>query len=68
MALVNVKYRLHCTEHERGWGSKPCHYDYDTRAEAENAKREINEANNLPTVPDYYETAGNITIIEVEND
>lgn len=66
MALVNVKYRVHCTESERGWGQKPFHEDFDTRAEAEAFMKRVNDQNNLPYVPDYYERADSIEMIEVK--
>ena len=66
MALVNVKYRVHCTESERGWGQKPFHVDFDTREEAEAYKQLMNAQNNLPYVPDYYERADSIEMIEVK--
>ena len=65
MALVNVKYRVHCIESERGWGQKPFHVDFDTREEAEDYKQKMNARNNLPYVPDYYERADRIEMIEV---
>lgn len=64
MALVNVKYRLHCIESERGWGQKPFHIDFDTREAAEAYKQQMNAKNNLPYVPDYYERADRIEMIE----
>jgi hypothetical protein len=65
MAMVNVKYRVHCTESERGWGQKSFHRDFDTRPEAEAYMKHINDQNNLPYVPDYYERANRIEMIEV---
>ncbi len=65
MAMVNVKYRVHCTESERGWGQKSFHRDFVTRPEAEAYMKHINDQNNLPYVPDYYERANRIEIIEV---
>lgn len=64
MALVNVKYRVHCIESERGWGQKPFHVDFDTRDEAEAFKKNMNAQNNLPYAPDYYERADEIELIE----
>lgn len=66
MALVEVKYRVHCIESERGWGQKPFSVDFDTRAEAEAYMERMNAKNNLPSVPDYYERANKITMVEVE--
>ena len=66
MATVNVMYRVHCTESERGWGQKPFHADFDTREEAEAYMKLINDQNNLPYVPDYYERADSIQMIEVK--
>ena len=65
MALVNVKFRVHCIESERGWGQKPFHVDFDTREEAEAYKQRMNAQNNLPYVPDYYERAVSIEMIEM---
>ena len=65
MALVNVKFRVHCIESERGWGQKPFHVDFDTREEAEAYKQRMNAQNNLPHVPDYYERAVSIEMIEM---
>lgn len=64
MALVNVKFRVHCIESERGWGQKSFHVDFDTREEAEDYKQKMNAQNNLPYVPDYYERADRIEMIE----
>lgn len=65
MSKVKVKYRVHCTESERGWGQKPFHMDFDTRKEAEKYMKSMNDQNNLPYVPDYYERADSIEVIEV---
>jgi hypothetical protein len=65
MALVNVKFRVHCVESERGWGQKYFHVDFDSREEAEAFKKNMNAQNNLPYVPDYYERADEIEMIEV---
>ena len=65
MVLVNVKFRVHCIESERGWGQKPFHVDFDTREEAEAYKQKMNAQNNLPYVPDYYERAEQIEMVEV---
>lgn len=64
MALVNVKFRVHCVESERGWGQKPFKVDFDTREEAEAYMKNMNAQNNLPYVPDYYERADYIEMIE----
>lgn len=65
MALVNVKYRVHCIESERGWGQKPFSVDFNTRVEAEAYMENMNARNNLPYVPDYYERANSIEIVEI---
>jgi hypothetical protein len=64
MALVNVIYRVRCIESERGWGQKPFCVDFDTRAEAEAYMESMNAKNNLPYVPDYYERAIGIDVME----
>lgn len=67
MALVNVKYRVHVTERERGWGQSFEHYDFDTREKAEAFIKEVNsKLGTEKVVPDYYEVADeSIEIIEV---
>jgi hypothetical protein len=30
MAQVNVKFRVHCVDSERGWGQDYWHVDFDT--------------------------------------
>lgn len=49
-----VVYRLHYRESERVWGQDFWYVDFNTREEAEEARRECNSK--LPTthVPDYY--------------
>ena len=66
MALVNVMYRVHCIESERGWGQKPFHEDFDTREEAEAFMKRVTDQNTLPSVPDYNEPADSIQMIEVK--
>lgn len=67
MALINVKYRVHVTEYERGWGQRPEYYDFSTREKAEACIKEINsKLGKKKVTPDYYEVAHEeIQIIEV---
>jgi hypothetical protein len=65
MALVNVKYRVHCIESERGWGQKSFSVDFNTRVEAEAYMENMNARNNLSYVPDYYERANSIEMVEI---
>lgn len=62
MALVNVIYRVHCVESERGWGRDYFHVDFDTREEAEKYFKETNSIR----APDYYVQANSIEIKEVK--
>jgi len=70
MAKVNVKYRVHGYESERGWGRSYEHSDFDTRAAAEAYIKRINEENQANwdkthVVPDYYfQVEDKIEIIE----
>ena len=66
MAKVNVKFRLHMMESERGWGQDYWHEDYDTRAEAEARQADVNARNIAPVAPDYYVRALNIEMVEAE--
>jgi len=54
MAQVNVKFRVHCVDSERGWGQDYWHVDFDTRAEAEKFKADINAKNTASVAPDFY--------------
>lgn len=67
MALVNVKYRVHVIERERGWGQSYEHYDFTTREKAQAFIKEINsKLGTEKVVPDFYEVAEEkIEIIEV---
>ena len=67
MALVNVLYRVHVTEYERGWGQRPDYYDCSTREKAEALIKEINsQLGTQKVTPDWYEVAHEkIEIIEV---
>lgn len=64
MALVNVKYRVHCVESERGWGQDYFHVDFPTRQEAEQYMKETNAVNTSASAPDYYIQANRIELIE----
>ena len=70
MAKVNVKYRVHGYESERGWGRSYEHSDFDTRAEAEAYIKRVNEGNaadyaRTKRVPDcYFQVEDKIEIIE----
>lgn len=66
MALVNVIYRVHCVESERGWGQDYFHVDFDTREEAEKYFKETNAENTSIRAPDYYVQANSIEIKEVK--
>lgn len=65
MALVNVKFRVHCTEYERGWGQRPWHADFDTRVSAESFMERVNNHPAGP-VPDEYDVAHQIEVIVEE--
>lgn len=63
MALVNVKFRVHMMESERGWGQDYWHVDFVTRNEAEAYMEKINSQNTSLRAPDYYMQAQRIEII-----
>lgn len=67
MALVNVKYRVHVTEYESGWGQSYEHYDFTTREKAEAFIKRINsKLGTEKVVPDFYQVADEkIEIVEV---
>ncbi len=67
MALINVVYRVHGREYERGWGSKPYHVDFDSKEKAEQFIKENEASRCLDRAPDYYETADRIEIVEVKS-
>jgi hypothetical protein len=64
MAQVNVKFRVHGVDSERGWGQDYWHVDFDTRAEAEKFKADINAKNTASVAPDFYSQANSIEMIE----
>ena len=64
MSQVNVKFRVHCVDSERGWGLDYWHVDFDTRAEAEKFKADINAKNTASVAPDFYSQANSIEMIE----
>lgn len=48
-------YRVHYTEYERGWGSRPDgHQDFPSQQEALGHQTKFNSRNKSKTVPDYY--------------
>jgi hypothetical protein len=64
MALVNVFYRVHCVESERGWGQDYFHVDFDTLEQADAYYRETNAKNTTAAAPDWYIKANRIEMIE----
>lgn len=58
-------YRLNFVESERGWGQDYWSRDFDTREEAEQAKRECNAENTSLIAPDYYIMAQDIKEIVI---
>ena len=64
MALVNVKYRVHGVDSERGWGQDHWHVDFNTRAEAEKFMKDTNAKNTAKFAPDFYTQANSIEMIE----
>lgn len=65
MALVNVKYRVHCVESERGWGQDYFHVDFDSRQEADQYMKDTNAKNTSVVAPDWYVQANSIEVVEV---
>jgi len=64
MAQVNVKFRVHGVDSERGWGQEYWEIDFDTRAEAEKFMTDINAKNTAKFAPDFYSQANSIEMIE----
>lgn len=64
MAQVNVKFRVHCVDSERGWGQDYWHVDFDTRPEAEKFMADTNAKNTAKFAPDFYSQANSIEMIE----
>lgn len=51
-------WRVHYTEFERGWGSRPGGFkDFDSLESAQKEFKEFNELNTCETVPDWYMVA-----------
>lgn len=66
MAQVNVKYRVHCFESERGWNSEHYHVDFDTREEAQQYWDDLETRfGGRAVAPDYYCIPKRIELIEV---
>jgi hypothetical protein len=64
MAKVNIKYRVHGVDSERGWGREYWHVDFDTRAKAEKFMADTNAKNTAQFAPDFYSQANSIELIE----
>jgi hypothetical protein len=64
MAQVNVKFRVHGVDSERGWGKEHWHVDFETRPEAEKYMTDINDKNTAKFAPDFYSQANSIEMIE----
>lgn len=64
MTPVNILYRVHCVESERGWGQDYFHVDFDTREEADKYFQETNARNTSISAPDYYIQANFIEVKE----
>jgi hypothetical protein len=64
MAMVNVTFRVHGEDSERGWGREYWHMDFDTRAEAEKFMADVNAKNTAKVAPDFYSLATSIEMIE----
>lgn len=63
---IRAKYRVHYTEYERGWGSRPDgHTDFDSYEEALQHKETFNAKNDKDTVPDWYMIAGDPILVDV---
>jgi len=63
---MNAKYRVYFTEYERGWGSRPDgHKDFDDFKEyADN----YNSRNDLPIAPDWYMTASDPQLVDLDKE
>lgn len=64
MAQVNVKFRVHGVDSERGWGQEHWHVDFETRPEAEKFMTDTNAKNTAKFAPDFYSQANSIEMIE----
>lgn len=64
--LVEVKWRVHLMESERGWGQDFWTEDYDTEAQAKERFDSVNAKNTSPTAPDWYMQAQKIEKVFIE--
>jgi len=64
MAQVNVKFRVHGVDSERGWGQDHWTVDFETRAEAEKFMEDTNAKNTASVAPDFYSQARRIELVE----
>jgi hypothetical protein len=64
MAQVNVKFRVHGVDSERGWGREYWAVDFETRAEAEKFMADTNAKNTAKFAPDFYSQANSIEMVE----
>lgn len=62
---MTYKYRLHIIDMDSWSGPDSYFRDYDTKEQAESAKKAINSQNTSKIVPDYYTIAENIEIMEI---
>ena len=67
---MRVAYRVHYTEYERGWGSRPDgHKDFegsDALTEAKKHADEFNAQNTAPSAPDWYMTASEPQLVDLD--
>jgi hypothetical protein len=61
---VQVKYRVHYVEFERGWGVDHWYVDYDTAEEAQASYDRTNSKLTGPMAPDAYIKALQIEIVQ----
>ena len=60
-----MTYRVHYTEYERGWGSRPEGYDdFDTLEEANKRVKSFNAHNSEKHPPDWYMVAHEPVLVE----
>lgn len=64
---MNAKYRIEYMEYEAGWGCKPDgHRDFDSFEDAKKHQIEFNSKNNLKPIPDWYMTASEPFLVDLD--
>jgi len=69
---MRAAYRVFYTEYERGWGSRPDgHKDFEgptALTEARQHTKEFNAKNTSETVPDWYMTASDPVLVDLDKE